>query len=326
MTYKRTDLAVEQTELCREEAQKETKIEGVSVQEEDRDGIRITRVTVENEAGSKALSKPVGTYITLETEHLSYEDKEQYMAMCGALKDELSKLAAVDRSRPVLVVGLGNRNITADALGPKTVEQMLVTRHLFEHMPEVVGTDTASVCAIAPGVLGITGIETMEIVKGVAEHVKPGLIIVIDALAARKVGRINTTIQISDTGISPGSGVGNNRKELSRATLGADVIAIGVPTVVDAVTMANDTLDITLSTIRAQAGEGAAILQLLEQLSPQEKYGLLQEALAPTIGDMVLTPKEVDLAMDKISKVVANGLNLTLQQGMSLEEIESFAL
>ena len=242
------------------------------------------------------------------------------MAMCGALKDELSKLAAVDRSRPVLVVGLGNRNITADALGPKTVEQMLVTRHLFEHMPEVVGTDTAS------GVLGITGIETMEIVKGVAEHVKPGLIIVIDALAARKVERINTTIQISDTGISPGSGVGNNRKELSRATLGADVIAIGVPTVVDAVTMANDTLDITLSTIRAQAGEGAAILQLLEQLSPQEKYGLLQEALAPTIGDMVLTPKEVDLAMDKISKVVANGLNLTLQQGMSLEEIESFAL
>lgn len=163
----------------------------------------------------------------------------------------------VDRSRTVLVVGLGNRNITADALGPKTVEQMLVTRHLFEHMPEVVGTDTASVCAIAPGVLGITGIETMEIVKGVAEHVKPGLIIVIDALAARKVERINTTIQISDTGISPGSGVGNNRKELSRATLGADVIEIGVPTVVDAVTMANDTLDITLSTIRAQAGEGA---------------------------------------------------------------------
>ncbi len=326
MAYKRTDLAIEQAELCREQAQQESQIEGVTVEETDKDGIKITRVKVENEAGSKALAKPVGTYVTLETEHLSYEDKEQYAALCAALKAELAALAQVDRQKPVLVVGLGNRNITADALGPKTVEQMLVTRHLFEHMPEAVGEDTASVCAIAPGVLGLTGIETMEIVKGVTEHVKPGLVIVIDALAARKVERINTTVQLSDTGISPGSGVGNNRKELSRATLGVDVLAIGVPTVVDAVTMANDTLDITLSAIRSQAGESAAIFKLIDQLSEEEKYGLVQEALMPSIGEMVLTPKEVDLAMDRISKVVANGLNLMLQEGMTLDEIESFAL
>lgn len=326
MQFKRTDLALEQTELCREEAQQDKGIDGVSVQEEDKDGIKITRVVIENETGSQALGKPVGTYVTLETEHLSYEDKEQYGAACTILKEEFSRLVTVDRTKPALIVGLGNRNITADALGPKAVEQMLVTRHLFEHMPDVVDENTASVCAIAPGVLGITGIETMEIVRGVVEHVKPGLVVVIDALAARKVERINTTVQLSDTGISPGSGVGNNRKELSKSTLGVDVIALGVPTVVDAVTMANETLDITLSAIRAQAGESAAIFKLIDALAPEEKYALIQEALMPTIGEMVLTPKEVDLAMDKISKVVANGLNLALQDGMTIEEIESFAL
>lgn len=326
MTYKRTDLAMEKTELYRESTQKDGVIDGVKAEECDKNGIKITRVYVLDERGEKALSKSVGTYITLETEQLSYKSREKYEEICGAIKSELEQICRVDLSKPVLIVGLGNRKITADALGPKVVEQMLVTRHLFEQMPEVTGEDTASVCALAPGVLGITGIETAEIVKGVAERVKPGLIIAIDALAARKIQRINTTIQISDTGISPGSGVGNHRKALDSETLGAQVIAIGVPTVVDAATMANDTLDMTLDAIRAATENAPRIMEIFSQMSGEEKYSLIQEALMPTIGDMVMTPKEVDLAMDKISKVIANGINVFLQNGMTIEEIESFAL
>lgn len=324
MNYRRTDLALEQTEIQREQSPKSS-IEGVSVKEENQNGIRITRVKVENEAGAAALSKPMGTYVTLESEQLSYTDKEQYRSLCGALKTELSAMIKADMTRPVLVVGLGNRNITADALGPKTVEQMLVTRHLMENMPRL-SPGAASVCAIAPGVLGITGIETMEIVKGVAERIQPGLIVAVDALAARRTERINTTVQISDTGISPGSGVGNNRKELSRATLGTDVIAIGVPTVVDALTMANDMLESVLSAVRTGAEEGTAVLQMIDGFSFEERYELFKETVCPSVSDMVLTPKEVDLAMDRISKVIANGLNLALQEGITLDEIESFAL
>jgi len=226
----------------------------------------------------------------------------------------------------VLVVGLGNRNISADALGPKVVEQMLVTRHLFEHMPQISDSFASSVCALAPGVLGITGIETMEIVKGVTERVKPGLVIAVDALAARKIQRINTTIQISDTGINPGSGVGNNRKALCRDTLGVDVVAIGVPTVVDAVTMTNDTFDMTLDAIKNSGECTQGILSVIDKLSDEEKYALIGQVLMPTVGDMVLTVKEIDMAMNKISKIIAGGVNTFLQREMTFDQIESFTL
>ncbi len=326
MIYKRTDLALEMAQMHREKNANISTIDGVEAEEKRNDDIKITRVKITNENGEKALMKPVGTYITIETDELDYKSRETYESVCRALKEELAQVTEVDLTKPVMVVGLGNRRITADALGPKCVEQMLVTRHLFEHMPEVVDEDTASVCAIAPGVLGITGIETLEIVKGVCERVKPGLVIVVDALAARKAERINTTIQISDAGIAPGSGVGNNRKELSKYTLGCDVVAIGVPTVVDALTMANDTLDTTIDEIKKGARGDTGIFKILDKLAPEERYELLKETLAPSMGDMVLTPKEVDLAMDKISKVVANGINIFLQEGMSIGEIESFAL
>ncbi len=326
MTYKRTDLALEETEKFLENAMQKNIANAVKIIEQTKGDIKITRVEILNEEGAKQLTKPIGTYVTLESETLNYMDNSQREDLCLAIKEQLEKIVKIDLSKPVLVVGLGNRNITADALGPKAVEQMLVTRHLFENMREVVGEDTASVCALAPGVLGITGIETMEIVKGVCQRVKPGLVIAIDALAARKIERINTTIQISNTGINPGSGVGNNRKALNRDTLGVDVIALGVPTVVDAVTFANDALDITIDAIKKSSKEAKGVLELLCELKDEEKYALLDDVLSSSIGEMVLTVKEVDLVMNKISKVIAGGINTFLQKGMQMEQIESLTL
>lgn len=326
MTYKRTDLALEETEKFLENAMQKNIANAVKIIEQTKGDIKITRVEILNEEGAKQLTKPIGTYVTLESETLNYMDNSQREDLCLAIKEQLEKIVKIDLSKPVLVVGLGNRNITADALGPKAVEQMLVTRHLFENMREVVGEDTASVCALAPGVLGITGIETMEIVKGVCQRVKPGLVIAIDALAARKIERINTTIQISNTGINPGSGVGNNRKALNRETLGVDVIALGVPTVVDAVTFSNDALDITIDAIKRSSKEAKGVLEMLCELKDEEKYALLDEVLSDSVGEMVLTVKEVDLVMNKISKVIAGGINTFLQKGMGLEQIESLTV
>lgn len=326
MTYKRTDLALEETEMHREKTAKKGEIDGIKISEQNDNGIKITRVEVLDENASRTIQKPIGNYITLEADTLDYINKEDYEHMCQALRDELSNIIDVDLSKPVLVVGLGNRNITADALGPKVVEQMLVTRHLFEHMPEIADSFASSVCALAPGVLGITGIETMEIVKGVTERVKPGLVIAVDALASRKIQRINTTIQISDTGINPGSGVGNNRKALCRDTLGVPVVAIGVPTVVDAVTMTNDTLDMTLDAIKNSGECAQGIFSVIDKLGDEEKYALIQQVLMPTVGDMVLTVKEIDMSISKISKIIAGGVNTFLQREMTFDQIESFTL
>lgn len=304
MNVKRTDLAIEARQMHCEKI-KTDKVDGVEMESENDGNIKITRVEITNDNGSGAIMRPKGTYVTIETEKMDYKTRNDYEKICTSLKNELHRLCSVEQGRGVLVAGLGNKRITADALGPKCVEQMIVTRHLFDYVPEVVGQDTLSICAISPGVLGITGIETLEIIKGVCDRVNPGLVIVIDALAARCFDRINTTIQVTDTGISPGSGVGNDRKEISKKTLGCNVVAIGVPTVVDGATMAQD---------------------LYEQGRGDTEDKESDCALSVKAGQMVFTTKDVDIVIDKTSKIVANGLNMFLHDGMSLEEIESFAL
>jgi spore protease len=200
----------------------------------------------------------------------------------------------------------------------------MVTRHLLEYVPEQVDKGVRPVCAVAPGVLGITGIETGEIVRGIIDRVKPNYVIAIDALASRRMDRVNTTIQIADTGISPGSGVGNKRMELSRATLGIPVIAIGVPTVVDAATMANDTLDLVLDSMIEQAPKGTEFYNMMKGIDRDEKYGMIQEVLEPYIGNLIVTPKEIDEVVRKISKVIANGLNIALHQGITLDDVNRY--
>lgn len=324
----RTDLTLEAHELLREQAVREKNeqqdIPGVVLENAGDENIKITRVRVISPAGEKSIGKPMGNYITLEVPGLRYNDQELYENTCKALAVELSGLLKLGEKTMTLVVGLGNWNVTPDALGPKVVSSMMVTRHLLEYLPDQVDEGVRPVCAVAPGVLGITGIETGEIVKGIIDRVKPDYVIAIDALASRKMERVNTTIQLADTGIVPGSGVGNKRMELSRATLGIPVIAIGVPTVVDAATMANDTIDLVLDSMIKQAPQGTEFYNMMKGIDRDEKYGMIQEVLEPYVGNLIVTPKEIDEVVRKIAKVIANGLNIALHQGISLDDVNRY--
>ena len=219
----------------------------------------------------------------------------------------------------VMVVGLGNLNITPDALGPKVISEVDITRHILEYAPNFMDENTRPVSAISPGVLGTTGIETVEILKGVIDRVKPKAIIAIDALASRKMDRISSTIQIADTGIHPGAGVGNNRKELSKETLGVPVIAIGVPTVVEAATIANDTIELFVNSMKKEIENSNdkndkinGLYTLLESVSNEDKYQVIKQLLSSEEYNYMVTPKEIDQIIIDMSQVIAKGINLAL--------------
>jgi spore protease len=329
-TSVRTDLALEvheknQQDMKRPGAAKAyTYGEGVEVEEDGNENIHVTRVKITSPGGEKSIGKPMGNYITLDIPKLKENDRDLYENTCRAVAFELQSLIHLGDKDTVLIVGLGNWNITPDALGPKVSSYLMVTRHLHEYLPEQVDDGVRPVCAISPGVLGLTGIETSDIVKGVVERVKPSLVIAIDALASRKMNRINTTIQIADTGISPGSGVGNKRAELSKKTMGVDVIAIGVPTVVDAATMANDTIELVIDSLLSQSQEGTDFYQMLKNMDQNDKYSLIKEVLEPYGGNLVVTPKEMDEVIERVSKVVANGINLALHKNIGFSDIDRY--
>ena len=320
----RTDLALEAREMYRENAQQESEIPGVQVEKEGDQEIIITRVKITSTDGEKALGKPMGSYITLEIPRLRERDQDLYEDTCRALAKELYNIIKIDKKSNVLVVGLGNWNVTPDALGPKVVSKLMVTRHLLEHIPEQIDEGVRPVCALAPGVLGLTGIETSEIIKGVVDKVKPDLVIAIDALASRRMDRVSTTIQIADTGINPGSGVGNKRMGLTKETLGIPVIAIGVPTVVDAATMANDTIDLVIDSMINEAGQGTEFYNMLKSIDRDEKYQLIRQVLEPYVGTLVVTPKEIDEVIERVSKTIANGLNISLHENIGLKDVDRF--
>ncbi|MDD6796580.1 MAG: GPR endopeptidase [Clostridiaceae bacterium] len=319
----RTDLAIEARELYKEETN-DNEVDGVIVEEIEDEGSKVTTVRIVNEDGAKKMGKPVGNYITL--------DIPQYTAYDGGLMDDVSKtlgrtlkkLIGIKDTDLALVVGLGNRKVTADALGPKVTEGIMVTRHLKAVMPDAIDDSVVQVAAIAPGVLGITGVETGEIIKGLVERIKPDVIVCVDALASRKIERVNKTIQISDTGIAPGAGVGNHRMQINEETLGVKVIAIGVPTVVDAATIANDTIDLVIDNLISNSEEGKDFYNMLKKIDKNEKGLLIREVLNPFVGDLVVTPKEIDLMIDSLSKIIANGINIALQPNMTMEDINKF--
>lgn len=306
----RTDLALETRELYKKSNQIE--VPGVEVETENNNEVNITRVRIKTPEGEQAMGKPIGNYITLEVTDLYQGIKEINDVTINSLANELQSLIGKEDKGPVLIVGLGNWNVTPDALGPKVVSKIAVTRHLKEYASELIEKGTRSVCAVAPGVLGVTGIETGEIIKGIIEKVKPAVVIAIDALASRKMERISTTIQIADTGINPGSGVGNKRMSLSQETLGIPVIAIGIPTVVDAVTVANDTLELMINKMAEKYSGENEIQQLVEKIKEKEKMSLISEVLSPYVGDLVVTPKEIDSIITNISEVVADGINVAI--------------
>lgn len=319
----RTDLAIEARELAGEKS-KGDELDGVAVKTEETENYLITHVEILNEMGSKSMGKPIGNYITIEADKLKENDVICHEEIMKAVSQNIAKLAKLDKDSSVLVVGLGNWNITPDALGPKVISKVLVTRHLQGELPEEIENHVRSVAAISPGVMGITGIETGEIIKGVTERLKPDVIIAIDALAARKSSRINATIQMSDTGVSPGAGVGNKRMSLNQETLGVPVIALGVPTVVDAATLVNDTMDRMLAEMIAQTPKSSPFYEMLESMDSDEKYQLITEILNPYAGNMFVTPKEVDAVIDRLANIIANSINIGLHPGITMEDINRY--
>ncbi len=320
----RTDLALEAREFLLESGEQK-EVEGVSIEEEMcSEDVKITRVIVESEKGEKRLSKKRGTYVTVEfpPDFGGYNNiTDTLIKVCSK---EITALFPNGVPKTTLVIGLGNWNITADALGPKTVGDVLVTRHLQKYMPEEIDSRLSSVSAVAPGVLGITGIETGEIVKGLSKKVSPDLIIAVDALCSRKIDRINSIVQISNTGIIPGAGVGNKRMSVDEETLGVPVIAIGVPTVVDAATIAGDTIEIIVNNLEEHAKDNAPLYKMLTVIEEEDNMPIIKEALSPAIGDFIVTPKEIDESVSRLSKIIADSINLSLHNGLTLSELELY--
>ena len=318
----RTDLALEARELYSQQG--EYDIPGVKVDNEEKDDMIINRVNIDSVMGEQKLGKPKGNYITIEAGKIKDRDPEYEEKISYQIAQEIKNLVHIDDKSSFLIVGLGNWNITADSLGPKVVDRIMVTRHILELMPDQIDERVRAVSAVAPGVLGITGIETGEIIKGIVEKVKPDFVIAIDALASRRTDRIGTTIQIADTGINPGSGIGNNRMGLSKETLGAQTIAIGVPTVVYAHTIGRDSLKMLIDHFSSRTSKDSSFYTMLQNMDQDQLDQMVGEVLSDQIGDLVVTPKDVDVFIDDIAGIISDGLNLAMHKDISLDEINTF--
>ena len=292
MRMRRTDLALEARELWQEQTGAVSALPGVEARDSIREGIPVNTVQVLDERGENALGKPRGSYVTLTLEGLARREEGIFPRSVQAVAAELAGLIQdIPQNGLVLVAGLGNRAITPDAVGPKVHQNTLVTRHLVRQMPEHFGS-LRPVASVAAEVMGTTGVESGELVRAVCEKLQPACVVAVDALASRSLKRLCRTVQLTDTGITPGSGVGNHRMGLTRDTLGVPVIAVGVPTVVDGATLAADLLG-------------------TEQL-PDLGEG----------GGLLVTPKDIDSQVNDLAKVIGYGISMALQPGLSVEELD----
>jgi len=294
---RRTDLALEAKELWEESAEKTTELAGVEAHETESGGIHTTTVKVLDERGEKALGKPAGTYVTLELRAFNRRERGGFQRSAEALGKALKKLMRLKKDSRVLVAGLGNLAVTPDAIGPMVLEHLLVTRHLIAQLPSYF-SDYRSVSAIAPGVLGVTGLESAEVVAGVLGRVRPDCLIVVDALASRRLDRVGAAVQLSDTGITPGSGVSNAREAFNREKFGLPVYAVGVPTVVD------------VETLLADLAEG--------EISPEEMEKVCGGQ------SLIVTPRDIDARVARVAKLVAYGINLAVHEGLGTDDIAYF--
>ena len=300
----RTDLALEARESIGEA---ESELRGVSVEEyyRETEDVRVTKVTIDTRNAAKTMGKPMGIYVTMEAPAMVEPDEDYHREISKCLAEELLKLLPEEEEEQnILVVGLGNREVTADALGPQTVDNLYITRHIVREYGKAAYSCNRMplLSALEPGVMAKTGMETAEIVKGVVSETKPDILIVVDALAARSTKRLNRTIQITNTGIQPGSGVGNHRNALTKESLGVPVIAIGIPTVVDSATIVMDAMEKLL--------EG-------EENVDAVKYMSRQQPPFPEMNNMYMTGKDIDAVIKRISFTVSEGINIAMEMRMS---------
>ncbi len=288
----RTDLALEARELWQEGRDAAEEIPGVTVHEEQRDGIKLTRLEIRSEEGAQALEKPQGVYVTLEIESMLRREEDAFESAVSLLAEQLRACLALQKEAKILVAGLGNRAVTPDAIGPEAADQVIVTRHLKAQLPKAFA-DFRNVAVVRTGVMGTTGMESAEMIQAVCQTLQPDCVIALDALASRQMQRLCRTVQLTDTGIIPGSGVGNSRAALNRETLGIPVIAIGVPTVVDA---------------------GA----LAAELTGQTPDDTLPESA------MIVTPREIDQRVKEIARLIGYGINLALHPDLNVRDVDLF--
>ncbi|PZM67167.1 GPR endopeptidase [Paenibacillus dendritiformis] len=321
----RTDLALESREMASPDLA--ASIPGVQEHVEEDRGVKITRIHVQTEEGSRAIGRMPGRYITIEVPGLRRKDSDlqdrvatSFAQLFASFLEEIG----IKSSAKVLIVGLGNWNVTPDSLGPLVVENVLVPRHYFEIMPDQVSPGYREVSAVAPGVLGVTGIESSDIVQGIVDRIRPDLIIAIDALASKALERVNTTVQIADIGIHPGSGIGNKRRGLTREILGVPCIAIGVPTVCYASTIVNNAFEMMREHFKQETNQTRQILGILEDINEQDRLLLVKEVLEPLGHDLIVTPKEVDEFMEDMANIIASGLNAALHEAVDSSNVSAY--
>lgn len=318
----RTDLALEEKERFESD---HVEVPGVVLEEsyDTEHEIRITKVKIETENGAKIMEKPVGTYLTLEAPNLAVPDEDYHREVSKQIAAYLAELIAelklpCRQELSVLIVGLGNRQVTPDSLGPEVVDHLVVTRHIVkEYGKYAMGMESANqISAIVPGVMGQTGMETVEIVKGVVDQIKPDLVLAVDALAARNTRRLHRTIQIADTGIHPGTGIGNRRGGLTKETIGVPVIGIGVPTVVDAATIVSDTMENLMRSME-ESKLLKGVGEVLKTYNDAEKYELVKKMISPHLNGMFVTPKDVDEMIRQISFTISEAMNMLFANELS---------
>ncbi|MET3682469.1 spore protease [Alkalibacillus flavidus] len=354
----RTDLAIEARDMFVEQnPDKKEELDGITIKTFEEDEIKLTRVKIDDK-GAERVGKSAGRYVTIESHLMRQLDDEVQKQLAILVANELERLLEFHDIHPDqmgLIVGLGNDYVTPDALGPQVTKKVYVTNHLFQLQPERVEKGYRPVTAFTPSVMGLTGVETTDLIFGVVEKIQPDFIIAIDALAARSIDRVNTTIQLSDTGIHPGSGVGNDRKEVSQKTLNVPVFSIGIPTVVDAVTITSDTIDYVLKHFGREMNEQddaskaltpsgmtfgerktltdddlpdsearERYLGVIGQLNEDEKRQLIKEVLDPIGHNLIVTPKEVDDVIVHMAKLVASSLNQGLHHAVKPENAKDF--
>lgn len=311
----KTDMADERVDTYKR-VNNLTEIDGVKVESKNDEIVTTTTVDVLNESGATALSKEIGKYITMEIKDIKYLEEKDKNKIINTLSNEIKNLIGEDKTKSILVVGLGNIYVTPDSLGPKVVQTVDITRHLINFAKDLVEPDTRSVSALSPGVLGTTGIETSEIITSVCNEVKPDIVIAIDSLASSSINRLGTTIQLSNTGITPGAGVRNKREGINQNTLNVPVIAIGVPTVVDMATITSEAIDkmVEVTKQKIENGDNSVNKEQIEKVinifNDDNKYNMIANVL--DTDNFIVTPKEIDDVIQIVSDLISGGINMSI--------------
>lgn len=311
----KTDMADERVDTYKR-VNNLTEIDGVKVESKNDEIVTTITVDVLNENGATALSKEIGKYITMEIKDIKYLEEKDKNKIINALSNEIKNLIGEDKTKSIFVVGLGNIYVTPDSLGPKVVQSVDITRHLINFAKDLVEPDTRSVSALSPGVLGTTGIETSEIITSVCNEVKPDIVIAIDSLASSSINRLGTTIQLSNTGITPGAGVRNKREGINQNTLNVPVIAIGVPTVVDMATITSEAIDkmVEVTKQKIENGDNSVNKEQIEKVinifNDDNKYNMIANVL--DTDNFIVTPKEIDDVIQIVSDLISSGINMSI--------------